>query len=160
MAVQANIPEKVMELAEPLISHLGMELVDLEYKREGRAMVLRLFIDREGGITLDDCAVVSRELSELLEVEDVIHSHYTLEVSSPGLNRPLKMEKDYLRYMGRLVRIKTFDLHPDDEGNPRKTFYGELLGCAGGIVRVKLKEGQTAAIPLVKIAKANLEFEI
>jgi len=159
MGIQVNVPEKVMELAEPLVAHLGLELVDVEYKREGRAMVLRIFIDREGGITLDDCALVSRELSELLDVEDVIPSHYTLEVSSPGLNRPLKKEKDYLRYLGKLVRVKTFELHSDDEGNPRKTFLGELTGCKGGVVSVKLEEGQTASIPLSIIAKANLEFE-
>lgn len=159
MGTHVNIPEKVMELAEPLVTHLGMELVDLEYKREGRSMVLRLFIDREGGITLDDCALVSRELSEVLDVEDFIQAHYTLEVSSPGLNRPLKKEKDYLHYVGKLVRIKTYDLHLDDEGNPRKTFVGELLECSGGTVRVRLTEGQTATIPLTKIAKANLEFE-
>lgn len=159
MALQVNVAERVSELAEPLAAQLGMEVVDVEYKREGRAMVLRLFLDRDGGITLDDCAQVSRELSEILDVEDFIHSHYTLEVSSPGLNRPLKKEKDFVRYIGKLVRIKTFDLQPDDEGNPRKTFHGELLNCADGAVSIRLTEGQTASIPLNKIAKANLEFE-
>jgi len=154
-----DVASRVTVLAGPILASLGLELVDIEYKREGRAMVLRLFIDREGGITLDDCATVSRELAEILEVEDFISAHYTLEVSSPGLNRPLKKTADYERYRGRLIRIKTFELFPDDAGNPRKTFLGELLALEGGIVRVKLTEGQTAGIPLEKIAKASLEFE-
>jgi ribosome maturation factor RimP len=157
---QADLVSRMTELAGPLAASLGMELVDIEYKREGRAMVLRLFVDREGGVTLDDCAQVSRELSELLDVEDFVQEHYTLEVSSPGLNRPLKKSADYERYRGRLVRIKTFDLFPDDAGNPRKTFVGELLGLDNMVVRLKLNEGQTAGIPLDKVAKANLEFEI
>ncbi len=155
-----DVVSRVTGLAGPILSSLGLELVDIEYKREGRAMVLRLFIDREGGITLEDCATVSRELAEILEVEDFISAQYTLEVSSPGLNRPLKKAADYERYRGRLIRIKTFELLPDDAGNPRKTFLGDLLGLDGGIVRVKLTEGQTAGIPLEKIAKANLEFEL
>lgn len=157
---QSDIVTRVTQLAEPLLAQLGLELVDLEYKREGRSMVLRLFIDRDGGVTLDDCADVSRELSEILDVEDVIAAHYTLEVSSPGLNRPLKKEQDYLRYQGRLIRVKTFELFSDDAGNPRKTFLGELLGFSDGVIRLRLTEGQTAAIPVAKVAKANLEFEI
>ncbi|HLO24666.1 MAG TPA: ribosome maturation factor RimP [Geobacteraceae bacterium] len=156
---QTDVVSRVTEIAGPMVSSLGMELVDLEYKREGRAMVLRLFVDREGGVTLDDCAQVSRELSEILDVEDFIQVYYTLEVSSPGLNRPLKKAADFERYRGRLVRIKTFELLPDDAGNPRKTFTGELLGLDNGVVRLKLNEGQTAGIPLDKVAKANLEFE-
>jgi ribosome maturation factor RimP len=156
---QTDVVSRMKEIAEPLVASLGLELVDLEYKREGRAMVLRLLIDRAGGLTLDDCAAVSRELSEILDVEDFIQGYYTLEVSSPGLNRPLRKAADYERYQGRLVRIKTFELLPDDAGNPRKTFLGELRGVENGVVRLKLSEGQTAGIPLDKVAKANLEFE-
>ena len=147
-------------VAEQMLSSLGMELVDLEYTRQGRAMVLRLFIDKEGGITLDDCAVVSRELSEVLDVEDIIPDHYTLEVSSPGLDRPLKKVEDYEKYKGRLVKIRTFEPLSDDAGNKRKTFLGELKGLENGIVLLKLKEGQDAAIPFNKVAKANLDFEL
>jgi ribosome maturation factor RimP len=136
-----------------------MELVDLEYKREGRDMVLRLYIDKPGGIALDDCATVNRELSEILDVEDIIACHYTLEASSPGLNRALKKMADYERYVGRLVKVRTFELLPDDAGHKRKTFSGELLGLEHGVVRLKLTEGPTAGIALEKIAKANLEFE-
>ncbi len=146
-------------MSRPLLASQGLELVELEFKKEGRDMVLRLFIDREGGINLDDCASVSRELSELLDVEDVIPENYTLEVSSPGLNRPLKKPSDYERYRGRLIKVRTFDLLADDGGNLRKTFLGELLGLENGVIHLRLTEGQTAAIPLDKVAKANLEFE-
>jgi ribosome maturation factor RimP len=157
---EENVVSRVTGFVEPLVASIGMELVDVEYRREGRAMVLRLSVDREGGVSLDDCAQVSRELSAILDVEDFIEGYYTLEVSSPGLNRPLKKTADYDRYRGRLVRVKTFELLPDDAGNPRKTFLGELLGLDGMNVRIKLKEGQTAVIPLDKVAKANLEFEL
>ncbi|HTP63939.1 MAG TPA: ribosome maturation factor RimP [Geobacteraceae bacterium] len=155
-----DVVARVTELAEPLAASLGLELVEVEYRQEGGRMVLRLFIDREGGVTLDDCAAVSRELAEILDVEDFIHGRYNLEVSSPGLDRPLKKPEDYERFAGRLVKIRTAELLPDDAGNMRKTFTGELLGLEGGVVRLKLKEGQSAGIPLEKVAKANLEFEI
>lgn len=154
-----DVATRVEELAGPLLASQGLELVDLEYHREGRNMVLRLFIDKDGGITLDDCADVSRELSELLDVHDIIADHYTLEVSSPGLNRPLKKAADYERYLGRMIKVRTFELLADDEGNRRKTFTGELLGLEEKEVKIRLTEGQTARIPLEKIAKANLEFE-
>lgn len=154
-----EVVDRVTALAESLLSSQGMELVDIEYKREGRHMVLRLFVDKAGGITLDDCALVSREFSEILDVEDFISENYTLEVSSPGLNRPLKKESDYERYRERLVKVRTYDVVEDEAGNRRKTFLGVLEGLAGGVVTLKLREGQMARIPLAKIAKANLEFE-
>jgi len=156
-----DVVARVTELVVPLAAALGLELAEVEYRQEGRQMVLRLYIERDGdgGVTLEDCAAVSRELAEILEVEDFIQGNYNLEVSSPGLNRPLKKPSDYGRFAGRIVKIKTFELLPDDAGNMRKTFTGELLGLEGGIVRLKLNEGQTAGIPLGKVAKANLEVE-
>jgi ribosome maturation factor RimP len=157
--MKIDVATRVTQLAEALAASLGLELVEVEYRQEGRQMMLRLFIDREGGVTLDDCAAVSRELSEILDVEDFIPGHYNLEVSSPGLNRPLKKLADYERFSGRLVKIRTFEPMTDDDGNKRKTFLGELLGVENGVVRLKLTEGQTASVPLEKVAKANLEFE-
>jgi ribosome maturation factor RimP len=154
-----DVVSRVAELAGPLTASLGLELTEVEYKQEGGRMVLRIFIDRDGGVTLDDCAAVSRELAEILDVEDFIGGRYNLEVSSPGLNRPLKKLSDYERFTGRLVKIRTFELLTDDDGNKRKTFTGVLLGVEGGIVRLKLTEGQTAGVPLEKVAKACLEFE-
>lgn len=151
--------EKLKVIAERILASLGMDLVDIEYKKEGRQMILRFFIDKSGGVSLDDCAEVSRELSAILDVEDLVPGKYILEVSSPGLNRPLKKESDYLRYIGKLIKIKTFEALPDEAGNKRKTFLGELTGFADGIVKMHLREGQDARIPIDKVAKANLEFD-
>lgn len=159
LMAKIDVKERVSELAAPLLASSGLYLVDIEYRREGHDMVLRLFIDKPGGIMLDDCAALSRELSEILDVEDFIGDRYTMEVSSPGLNRPLKKAEDYACYTGRLVKVRTFELLPDDAGNLRKTFLGDLLGLEDGVVRIRLKEGQTVGIPLEKVAKANLEFE-
>jgi len=150
---------RLTEIAEQIVAPLGMGLVDLEYKREGRDMVVRLFLEKEGGITLDDCSSVSRELSDILDVEDFLPEHYTLEVSSPGICRPLKKAADYQRFLGHLVKIRTFEALADEAGNKRKSFLGTLVGIEDGVVGIDLKEGQHARIPLEKVAKANLEFE-
>jgi len=154
-----DICERVTDISRPILDSMRMELVDIEFKRSGREAVLRLFIDKEGGVTIDDCAGFSRELSAILDVEEFIPCHYTLEVSSPGLDRPLKTAADYERFVGRLVKVRTGELFADDAGNRRKTFLGTLEGLTDGFVGIKLKEGQTASIPLDRIAKANLEFE-
>ena len=154
-----DIRGRVEALALPIAESLALELVEIEYKRSGRESVLRLFIDKEGGITLDDCADFSRELSAVLDVEDVIPVAYDLEVSSPGLDRPLRNVADYERFTGRLIKIRTYELFPDDAGNRRKTFLGHLEGLRDGVVRLRLIEGQTAGIPLERVAKANLDFE-
>lgn len=154
-----NICGQVTEVAQPILDSKHIELVDIEFARMGRDSVLRLFIDKEGGISLDDCADVSSELSAILDVEEIITTNYTLEVSSPGLDRPLKKTEDYLRYVGRLVKIRTYDQLLDDSGNKRKTFLGTLDGLVDGCIKITLKEGQTASIPLERVAKANLEFE-
>ena len=144
----------------PILAGLGMELVDLEFKREGRSWALRLFIDKPGGVTLDDCAEVSREFGALLEVEDPIEGAYRLEVSSPGIDRPLKKPADFTRFAGQLVKLRTRSLvDPDGRGHQRKTFVGELLGLDGDTVRLRQtdKRGGEIAVPLAEIDKANLE---
>ncbi|MBJ6749322.1 ribosome maturation factor RimP [Geomonas anaerohicana] len=156
---KVDVVERVTEIVAEVGGPLGIDLVDLEYKREGRDMVLRVFLEKEGGITLDDCADVSRQLSDILDVEDFMPDHYNLEVSSPGICRPLKKLADYERFQGHLVKVKTFDTLTDDAGNKRKTFTGKLLGVQDGMISIDLTEGQHASIPLDKVAKANLEFE-
>ena len=146
-------------LAEQVVSSFGFELVDFEVRREGRRLVLCLYIDKPGGITLDDCAEVSREFSALLDAEDPVSERYQLEVSSPGLNRPLKKPADFQRATGKLVQIKTRALWQDEAGNQRKTFLGRLVDGSGDELVLELKEGQRAVIPIALIAKANLEFE-
>jgi ribosome maturation factor RimP len=158
---KVDVAERLNEIAGQILAPLHLGLVDLEYKREGRDMVVRLFIEneQEGGITLDICSAVSRELSDILDVEDFMPENYTLEVSSPGICRPLKKIADYERFLGHLVKIKTFEALADDAGNKRKTFLGKLTGIEGGVVSLDLQEGPHAAIPLDRVAKANLEFE-
>ncbi len=150
----------VRNIALPILESMNLELVDIEFGKIGRDAVLRLFIDKVGGITLDICAEVSRELSMILDVEDVIACNYTLEVSSPGLDRPLKKPSDYERFSGRLIKVRTYEPFQDDKGNKRKTFLGKLDGLSEGVIKMTLAEGQTASIPLERVAKANLEFEL
>jgi len=145
--------QEVREVVEPILQSQGYELVDLEYQRESRGWVLRIYLDREGGITLDDCTGVSHEVGAVLEVKDVIPNAYVLEVSSPGLTRPLKKPEDYNRFRNQLVKIKLF--HPLDG---RRNFKGSLLGLEGETVRVEA-DGQVFEIPLQSIAKANLEID-
>lgn len=151
--------QRVETLLQPILDAMGLELVELEFKKVGRSYLLRVFIDKPDGVNLDDCAEVSRELSVQLDVEDCITSRYTLEVSSPGLDRPLKKEQDFIRYQGRLAVVKTTELLKDEKGSPRKTFLGFIEGVEGGAVMLRLKEGPQARIPWDKIAKAHLEFE-
>ena len=154
-----DIYGRVLAIAQPILESLHLELVDIEFKRSGKELILCLFIDKEGGVNVDDCADVSRELSLVIDIEDFIPGDYTLEVSSPGLDRPLKNMLDYDRFAGRLVKVKTYEPFLDDAGNRRKTFLGQLVGLTDGLVVLKLTEGTTASIPLERIAKANLEFE-
>jgi ribosome maturation factor RimP len=146
---------RVETILGPLLDAEGFSLVDVEYKRERGDWVLRVFIDKEGGVTLDDCARVSREFGQLLDVEDIIPTSYQLEVSSPGLDRPLKKEEDFVKYSGRKVRIKT-----KEQVSGRRNFKGALLGCTEGKVMVKVEGSGVFAIPLSAILKANLEIEL
>ena len=156
---KGDVVDQVREVALPILDSMGIELVELEFRKEGPGMILRLFIDKPGGILLDDCSAVSRELSEILDVEEIISVEYNLEVSSPGLNRPLTKPADYDRYIGKLVKVRTYEMIADAAGNRRKTFLGQLEELKEGIIHIRLKEGQSAAIPFDKVAKANLEFE-
>jgi len=154
-----DINERIASILLPIVESMQIELVEIEFKRTGKNAILRIFVDREGGITLDDCCNVSSQLSADLDVEDVIPCEYPLEVSSPGLDRPLKTPADYQRFQGRLIKVRTYEPFADDSGNRRKTFLGKLEGLRDNTVVMKLTEGQTASIPLDKVAKANLEFE-
>jgi len=143
----------VSALAAHVLADQNMELIDLEYRREGRGWVLRLYIDKEGGITLDDCTRVSQEIGTVLDVEDFIGTPYSLEVSSPGLNRPLKNEKDFIKYRDHRIKVKTFD--PIDN---RRNFKGKLRKISDGRIEMEI-DGGVVTIPLANVAKANLEVE-
>ena len=108
MLKKTEIEKKCEELVQPIVDAHQFELVDVEYVKEGGIWYLRAYIDKEGGITVNDCEAVAREMNEILDVEDFIPDSYTFEVSSPGLGRPLKKEKDYVRNMGKEVEIRTY----------------------------------------------------
>ncbi len=153
---------QIETLVLPILDDLGYELVDLQLQQDGKQLALRIFVDKPAGITLDDCVEVSREVSAILEVEDPIRSAYRLEVSSPGLDRPLKKATDFQRFVGKKARLKSKNLiDPDQRGTTRKTFVGTLLGFEDDNVRLELtdKQGGVIAIPLADLDKANLEEE-
>lgn len=148
-----EIVDRVRKVVDPIFLNEGMELVEVEYRREARGWVLRLYIDKEGGVTLDDCTRISQEVGRILDVEDFISVPYTLEVSSPGLARPLKSEKDFIKYRNRLIRVKTVE--PIEN---RRKFKGKLLGISENRIEIEMEEG-VFQIPLSNVARANLEMD-
>lgn len=151
----AEIVERVRALAEPILSDRGLTLVEVEFRREARGWILRLYMDRPGGVTLDDCQHVSEELGDHLDVGDVIDHPYHLEVSSPGLDRPLTRDADFVGYVGKAARIVTRD---PIEG--QRNFRGRLAGLAEGAVLLDLADGRRVQIPRSLITKARLEIEL
>lgn len=149
-----RVVERVRAVASPLVEAEGVELVDVQYRREVGGWVLRVFLDKPGGITLEDCQRVSQQLGDLLDVEDPIEHAYTLEVSSPGLERPLAAEGDFARFAGRLVRLQTA---VPVQGQRR--FRGLLLGIAGGAVRLEVEGGRQVDIPHAAVERAHLVVE-
>ncbi len=150
-----KIEDKIWQMAEPLVEQNGMELIDVEYVKEGAEWYLRLFLDKdtETGIDLDDCELISRALSDLLEDNDPIAQAYRLEVSSPGIERPLKRTKDFVCFQGEKVQVKTFS-----EVEGRKQFIGVLGETTEDVVTIDV-DGTVIQIPRDKISKANLVWE-
>ncbi|SHO48884.1 ribosome maturation factor RimP [Desulfopila aestuarii] len=145
------IIEKIEEFANTLLPSMGLELVEVQFRREGHGWVLRLFIDCETGITVDHCADVSREVSDFLDVEDLIEHQYHLEVSSPGLERPLKTVRDYERFVGRKAKIK---LRESVDGE--KVYVGEIQSVQDESVELVVKEKGVVVLPFEHIRKARL----
>jgi ribosome maturation factor RimP len=149
-----RIVHEVSSVAEPLLDSLGMEMVDTEFLSEKGRWVLRVFIDREGGVTLDDCAGVSRELGDLIEAKNIIDYPYVLEVSSPGLNRPLKKERDFMRSIDKMVKVTM-----SQPINNRRNFTGRLADVREGIIRLSLDDTNVIELPLEGIERARLKYE-
>jgi ribosome maturation factor RimP len=149
-----EILEKVRQLAAPLAAEEGMELVDVEFGGGAGRQILRIYIDRQGGVSLEDCTSVSRALSAALDVEDPLQGSYDLEVSSPGLDRPLRTPEHFQKYAGEKVRVKTFGPLPECEN--RKTFVGILKGYENGKVVVDV-DGKVFNVPHGQVSKANVE---
>lgn len=145
-----NVTAIVEELATPILEGLNIELVDIEYQKEGSNWFLRVFIDKEGGIDIDDCGAVSEKLSKQLDEADPIKDAYFLEVSSPGIERPLKKEKDIQWALGKRVHIKTYEAIED-----AKIFEGTLTEFDGKVLTIQ-EEKKSYQIPYDKVANARL----
>ena len=146
--------DRVRGLIREVVEGQGYELVDAEFKGAGKNSMLRIFIDTPAGVTHSDCELVTAQVGTVLDVEDLIPSSYTLEVSSPGLDRKLVKESDYARFDGKLARIQTrIPL------NQQKVFRGRLQGLHEGKVRLESPKGGLLEIPLDVIQEARLEFD-
>ncbi|MBI2914908.1 MAG: ribosome maturation factor RimP [Firmicutes bacterium] len=150
---KGKVPSVVSELAEPIAAQIGVEIVDVEYARQGRDWVLRVFIDKPGGVTIEDCKQLSEALGRRLDDVDPIPGSYALEVSSPGIERPLKKPKDFERFAGSAVRLTTFS---PVEG--RRSWEGTLLGMSGAAVALETGLGRLV-IPMENVAGARLKAE-
>jgi ribosome maturation factor RimP len=149
------IVERVWRLAAPLAAQEGMEIIDIEFRPEGgrAGRVLRLYLDKEGGPNVDEISRVSRALSDVLDAENAIDTAYTLEVSSPGINRPLKRPEHFVRFVGKRIRVRTRDMI---EG--RRSFLGILSEVAGDKI-VLAQDGKDFNIPFSIIEKSNYEHD-
>ncbi|MGI6012311.1 MAG: ribosome maturation factor RimP [Ruminococcus sp.] len=154
MSKKEAYEQKAGDLLEPIVEAQGFELVDVEYVKEGGTWYLRAYIDKEGGITIDDCEIVSRAFSDVLDRDDFIEDSYILEVSSPGLGRPLKKEKDYARSMGKELEIRTYRAV-----DGQKEFYGILTAYDSSSVTVKGEDGEEKTFQKDEIALIRLAFD-
>mgnify|MGYP001196326388 CR=1 FL=1 len=149
-----SINHAVTKLIKPVISENSVELVDVEFKKTGKTWILRVFIDKSQGITVDHCQKISQQVEDLIEVHDLISVPYILEVSSPGLDRPLKKERDFLRNKGKRIQIKTFSPVKN-----KKQFSGTIRNFMNETLFLEDNEG-ILKIQLAKIAQAKLIIEL
>jgi len=141
------IEEVVTDMVLPIVERNNFELVDVEFLKEGASWYLRIYIDKEGGITIDDCQIVSEELSEKLDKSDPIEQHYFLEISSPGIERPLKRDKDFIKYKDELVEVKLFQ--PIDG---KKIFIGKLNGLFEDKISITMDKERVVEFEKDKVA--------
>ena len=150
----SKVTDKVEELAIPILEEMQLELVDIEYVKEGKNWFLRLYIDKDNGVDIEECGIVSERLGEQLDEVDLIPHNYFLEVSSPGAERPLKKTADFTKAIGKQVNIKTYE--PIDG---EKEFEGKLTAFDGETLSIDVKvktRTKTFEIPFNKVAKARL----
>jgi ribosome maturation factor RimP len=148
-----TVDNRIEAVALPVLEERGLELVEMQFRREQNGWVLRLIIDKQGGVGLDDCATASREISQLLDIEDFIDQAYKLEVSSPGLDRPLKSMSDFQRYIGRKARIKTIESIAGEH-----VFIGKIQQTEGETIILEVGPKEVT-IPFSQVSKARLEIE-
>ena len=150
--LEKKIVEEVEKYFAEMCGQTDLELVEVEYRRESSGWVLRVYIDKEGGVLLDDCSMTSNLLGDIIEVKDIIPGAYSLEVTSPGLNRPLKKEEDFIRVIGKTVKLKT-----STPLNKRKNFKGVLKEFKDGMLKID-SDGKEFNILYKDVKKANLEY--
>jgi ribosome maturation factor RimP len=161
LARETSVIEEVEAIARRVAGSHGLDIFSVQYRREGGGMVLRVQIDRPGAaatpeesVSVEDCASVSRDLSAILDVDDIVPTAYTLEVSSPGLDRPLRSTEDYRRFCGRRAKLVL------REAVDRQMFFKGRLGrVEGGNVFVETEDGREHRVPLDLISRAHLEVE-
>lgn len=154
MSRREEYEQKTEALVMPFITENNFELVDVEYVKEADNWYLRVYIDKEGGITVDDCEIISRALSDKLDADDFIEDSYILEVSSPGLGRPLKKDKDFERSLGKEVEIKLYRAV-----NRQKNFEGVLKNYSAEEVTIELDEEEEMTFARNDIALIRLSFD-
>ena len=147
--------EQLEELTAPVLKEYGAELVDLQFIHEHGQWVLRFFLDKPGGVTLGDCSILSEHIGRILDAADVVKQRYSLEISSPGINRPLKKESDYQRFIGERVDVTLYA-----PLNGRRHFQGVLRSVNAGVAVVEESTEQSFPVPLADVAKARLDPEI
>lgn len=149
-----SLVERVWQIAEPLVMENGMEIVDIDYRREGRGSVLRFYLDRaEGGVTIDELTAMSRRVGHVIEAHDVVPGRYLLEVSSPGINRRLRQPDHFRRYVGKRVRVRTLE-----RSDGKREFVGPLNAVEEGGIVIGAATGDLF-IPFDNIAQANYEHD-
>lgn len=148
-------PFNLRDMLEPAVTALGCELVGIEYHPSGKQSLLRVYIDKPDGVTVDDCSAVSYQVSGLLDVEDPIPGHYTLEVSSPGLDRPLFQARDFERFAGQQVKVR---MRFPVEG--QRNFRGLLQGLHEQQVVIEEQDGKRVSLPLDQVEQARLVPDI
>lgn len=154
MSRRESYEQRTEELLAPILERNQFELVDVEYVKEGTEWYLRAYIDKEGGITVNDCELVAREMNEILDREDYIEGSYIFEVSSPGLGRPLKKEKDYFRSVGKKLEIRTYRAIDRE-----KEFYGILKAYDDTTVTIEKEDGEEMIFEKKEIALIRLAFD-
>lgn len=154
MSKHEDYEARTEELIAPILERMNFELVDVEYVKEGGNWYLRAYIDKEGGITVNDCESVAREMNVILDREDYVEDSYVFEVSSPGLGRPLKKEKDYIRSMGKELEIRTYRAI-----DRKKEFYGILSAYDDKTVTIEQEDGASRTFEKSEIALIRLAFD-
>ncbi len=146
-----QIVETVTCDLEPIINEFNYELVDVEFVKEGPSYYLRIYIDKEGGITIDDCQQTSRAIEVVLDEKDTIDVAYILEVSSPGLDRVIKKDKDFERFNGEVVDVKLYEAH-----NKKKQLQGELVSKSGETLTIKDESGEVIELNMKNVVVVRL----